>query len=236
MDTRNHHTLIWVLISAGLLIPALLIFLLVGAGNAAPVPSGTAFDNATHGDARLLALGALFVTASALVAFGAVAARHRGLERGTRAPRVRSLDALVCLVAVVLMFATPALAFSGADPASPLAYTMRSAEAGLLVAPLGVLLIVLYIIFAIGALFAGLSDAAATGRRGWYVIMIAPWAALPIAIAVALLAGTGRLDLSPALVWVVAIVIGSPLLSPIVTLIYSFTTSHLMNGDVLRAA
>jgi hypothetical protein len=182
-----------------------------------------------------LLLAALLVTASALVALGAVAAGTRGLDKGLRAVRRRSIDALICMLANILIFLPGILVGVGNGnkaPGGDCAYDYATCIGRPLTLGVGlaflefVPLLITYLIFTIGAVSAGISRAAKSGKRGWFVAILvyligsvisAIWAIFALMHA----AAQGlTMELSSELA--LSLLILSPFLTPIVLLLYSF--------------
>jgi hypothetical protein len=176
----------------------------------------------------LLILASGLVVASGIFATRAVAAGNRGVTDSRRAIRVRSLDALIfLLVALVVLFPSTAIEpedWCSADRATD--YTIcqgRPFGLGLLLLLVLALLLVVIIVFTVGAIVAGVSSAAKSGRRGWMAGMLGYLLIAASITILSILALAQKLTGDPRLQAALAILIFAPLLTPIITFIYSLT-------------
>jgi hypothetical protein len=231
MSKRAVHT--WSMWSLGLLLGALIAFLVVVLTTPTPYGlHGLPLTSDTEVDFLLLA--AFLVAVSALVALGAVAAGTRGLDKRTRAVRRRSIDALICLLANVLIFVPAGLLDLGRGnkvPGGECAYDSTTCIGRPMQLGYGVFflvfvpLLITYVICMIGAVAAGISRAAKSGKRGWFVaipvyligsVIIAVWAIVTLAQA-----ASQGLTMEPSSEVALSLLILTPFLTPVVTLLYS---------------
>lgn len=80
----------------------------------------------------------------------------------------------------------------------------------------------LSLLFAIGAVVAGLSRAAKAGKQGWFVTILADLIGSVLVTVIAILALAQKVTDDPTLQTALGILILFPLLTPVLTLIYSF--------------
>jgi hypothetical protein len=229
-DKSKRTILITSILSLALLLGAVMIFVVVLVTYS--TPSGlilTSDDEVTD-----LLLAAIMVAASALVGIGVVAAATRGLDERTRAVRRRSIDSLLCLLAIVLISAPLSVVTDTSDGSRwplgecPGIYDYSTCVGRPLSLTASVLLFALVplllvgVSLAIGAVSAGLSRAAkANSWGGLAAILVYLVGSLVVAVAAFLPLEQNRIS-DPHTQFALGTLVLSPFLTSVVTLIYSF--------------
>jgi hypothetical protein len=226
MDKSKRTVLIRSMISLALLLVALIIFVVVlvvfSATYGLPLTS--------DGEVGWLVLAAVLVAASTSVGCGAVAASVRGLDKRTGAVRRRSMNALLCLLSIILLLVPASLVLDtgNKDPGGECVYDYATCIGRPLVLGVGVFvlaiapLLIVGLIFTIGAVSSGLARAATLNNSGWLAgLLVYVIGSLVGAVAASLLLAQNRIN-DTTTQFAMAILILLPFLTPVITLTYSF--------------